>query len=118
MKYAAIGNHNPEPAEVLQVSAGEVLTYERRKTTFPGWIWCTDAEGTQAWVPEAFVTIEGRSCRMSRDYVSRELAIEVSEIVDVIEIESAWAWVCNSEGTHGWVPIECLERLRPADVSG
>jgi hypothetical protein len=111
VKYVAVRNHNPEATSVLHVFNGDELNYERRKTIYPGWIWCTDRNGVQAWVPEAFVTIEGNRCYMMRDYISREMVIEVGDIVDVTEIESGWAWVSNKEGENGWTPMECLERL-------
>ena len=118
VKHVAISNHNPEVADVLHVLNGDELSFERRKTIYPGWIWCTDGNGTQAWVPEAFVTIDGSNCRMNRTYISQEIVIEVGEVIDVIETESAWAWVCNREGQYGWIPVECLERFIPADISG
>ena len=118
MKYVATRNHNPEATDVLRVINGDELNYERRKTIYLGWIWCTDGKGIQAWVPEAFVTIEGNNCHMIRDYISREIAIDVGDIVDVIEIESGWAWVSNSVGEYGWIPMDCLEKYVPEDVSG
>lgn len=109
MHSRVIKVHNPEPADVLSVLCGEVLEYERRKTIYPGWIWCTDSEGTQAWVPESFVTIEGNSCRMNHDYISQELPLEVDESVEVVGIVAEWALVIKSSGQKGWIPIECLE---------
>ncbi|MGD2252543.1 MAG: SH3 domain-containing protein [Anaerolineales bacterium] len=114
MKYVAIGNHIPEATGVLHAIRGDELNYERRETIYEGWIWCTDRNGTQAWVPEAFVRIEGNRCYLIRDYVSQEMAIEVGDVLDVIEIESKWAWASNKEGEFGWVPMDCLERCMPA----
>jgi hypothetical protein len=111
VKHVAIRDHNPESHDVLDVSAGDELSYERRKTIYPGWIWCTDSRGDQAWIPEAYVSIEGHMCRMIRDYISKELLTNVGDKVDVVEIESGWAWVVNGKGEKGWIPIECLRQV-------
>jgi hypothetical protein len=55
---------------------------------------------------------------MIRDYVSREIAIQVGDVLEVIEIVSEWAWASNKEGGFGWIPLECLERAMSEDVSG
>jgi hypothetical protein len=55
---------------------------------------------------------------MIRDYTSREMEIRVGDIVDMIEIESEWAWVSNEEGECGWIPMESLERIVLDDFSG
>jgi uncharacterized protein YgiM (DUF1202 family) len=48
---------------------------------------------------------------MIRDYISKELVTNVGEEVDVVEIESGWAWVTNGKGEKGWIPIECLRQV-------
>jgi hypothetical protein len=118
VKYIAIKNHIPEATGVLNAIKGDELHYERRETIYEGWIWGTDRNGTQAWVPEEFVRIEGNRCHLIRDYVSREMAIQAGDILDVIEIVSSWAWAINEEGGFGWIPLECLERAMSEDVSG
>jgi hypothetical protein len=102
-------DHHPETDDVLDVARGEILKFEHRETIYPGWIWCIQASGHQAWVPEAFVVFEEGGCRMQRDYVSRELAIKEGEVVEVAEVTSGWGWVCNQMGEWGWVPLQCLD---------
>ena len=50
---------------------------------------------------------------LNGDYISREMAIMVGDIVDLIELESEWAWVSNNEGECGWIPLQCLECIVP-----
>jgi hypothetical protein len=103
--------HEPDSGEVLSVKQGARLEFERRPTEWEGWIWCTSPGGPSAWVPESWVTVEGRSCVMLKDYVSRELALEAGVEVTGEFVESGWAWVRSSGGDEGWVPLECLERM-------
>lgn len=118
MTYSASRRHRPESSGFLSVSAGDELSWERKETVYPGWIWCTDHKGAQAWVPEAYVSFAGDRCRMTRDYVSRELGLEVGDKVELLEIESGWAWVVDGRHVKGWIPMECLEREEPDEVSG
>lgn len=108
MKSRVLHPHAPAPGERISGKAGDILAFERRETTYPGWIWCPDDQGDQAWVPEAYVSIVGETCRLIRDYESRELEIGAGEVVRVLEAESGWAWVENEESVKGWVPLENL----------
>jgi hypothetical protein len=103
-----IHSHTPETKDFLACSAGDVVAFERRETIYPGWIWCTDEYGKQAWVPEAYVNISGEKCQFVRDYNSRELVVHPGEKVRIIEVVSKWARVVNERGKKGWVPFECL----------
>ena len=103
--------HEPDSGDLLNLRKGACLEFERRPTEWEGWIWCKSPEGASGWVPEAWVTVEGRNCIMLRDYVSRELKVEVGEVVEGQLIESGWAWVRTGDGVEGWVPVECLEEM-------
>ena len=103
-----IHSHTPETTDYLACSAGEVVTFERRETIYPGWIWCTDEYGKQAWVPEAYVDISGEKCQFDRDYISNELKVDTGETVSILEVVSGWALVLNERDEKGWVPFGCL----------
>ena len=118
MKYCVIRSHRPESSDFLSACTGDELSFERKETTYSGWIWCTGQRGAQAWVPEAYVSIEGTRCFMTRDYSSRELELEVGDKVELLEIESGWAWVLDSSNVNGWIPMERLEPVEPNDAAG
>lgn len=103
--------HVPDSGDVLSLKRGARLEFERRPTEWEGWIWCTSAEGISAWVPESWVTVEGRFCVMLKDYISRELGVDRGDEVTVELTESGWAWVRTPDGDEGWVPLECLEQI-------
>ena len=113
-KVHAVGD-----ARALVARRGDRLSFERKPTEYAGWIWCTAVGGTAAegapayagWVPEAWVRIEGSTCVLLRDYDAMELPLDVGEDVVINLRESGWAWVRNSRGREGWVPLECLEEV-------
>ena len=109
--YRVVKAHEGSIGDMLVVREGERLAFERRKTEFEGWIWCVSRSGQVAWVPEAWVSLEGRSCVMRRDYDSTELTVGVGEEVTGALVESGWAWVRTSDGREGWVPVNCIEKI-------
>jgi hypothetical protein len=109
MEYVATKEYHPEPGDVLRGLAGDELTCERRPTSYPGWVWCTDRDGAKAWVPEAYLSMEEEAAHLVRDYLSRELDLAPGDRVDLLEIESGWAWVRHPRLGLGWVPSDCLE---------
>jgi hypothetical protein len=111
MEYKVLSPHHPASSDFIEGAPGDTYQFERRKTTYPGWIWCFDGHGNQAWVPEAYLMITGEICQLTRDYDSRELDLDSDEVVRVLEEECGWAWVVNDKEQMGWVPLECLIQL-------
>ncbi len=107
--YRVITAHQSTHPEPLTVRKGERLSFERKETEWPGWIWCTSRSGKSAWVPEKWVEIDGDSCVMKRDYNATELSVEVGEVLTVEFEETGWAWATKESGESGWVPLEYLD---------
>lgn len=104
-----VKRYTPQKAAELCGRAGDRLVYERRPSRFEGWIWCTDAAGVSAWVPEAWAEINSGGCRLLRDYSSRELDVEPGDQVYIEDQVSGWAWVRSKLRQAGWVPLYCIE---------
>jgi DNA-binding Lrp family transcriptional regulator len=117
-KSSVIQAHRPESDEFIACSAGDIVEFERKETAFPGWIWCTDSSGSQAWVPEAYVSTSEDKCRFVREYISKELEVEEGEIVLTLEVVSGWALVLKEGDEKGWVPLSCLASATQDQHSG
>ena len=93
----------------LILRSGETLEVSDRESEWPGWIWCTNQQGTSGWAPGNYLTQHGDTWRANRDYDATELSVQIGEILKMREDESGWVWCTNQEGSSGWVPIENLE---------
>ena len=111
LRFRAKAAHIPDSGEWLEVKKGARLEFERKPTEYEGWVRCTSRYGLSAWVPESWLRVEGETCVILRDYVSREIGLEAGEEVTSRLSESGWAWVRTAKGNEGWVPLDCLERI-------
>jgi uncharacterized protein YgiM (DUF1202 family) len=111
MPYAAIvtAAHRTKYPNPIRFKAGEKVRVGKRDDEYPGWIWTTVASGASAWAPEELLTISGTEAVALVDYESTELNTEGGESVRVLFEMLAWAWVKNSAGREGWVPLETLQ---------
>ena len=101
--------HQPDSTAALIVRQGEHLHFERRKTEWAGWLWCTNNTGQSGWVPESWVEIQGGTAVLCRDYDATELAVKPGDAVQVGFAVSGWAWITRADGATGWIPLNCLD---------
>lgn len=109
--YRVKKSYGGSSEDPLIVRKGDRLRFERRRSEWPGWIWCTSDSGKTGWVPESWVKLEGQACIMTRDYSAFELTVSTGDELSATVIESGWAWVTNSLGESGWVPLNHLETV-------
>jgi 4-hydroxy-tetrahydrodipicolinate synthase len=113
--FRVLKGYEAEFAEAWSAQAGDRLRFERRPTAWPGWIWCTAADGTSRWVPERWVTLEREACVLMCDYTATELTVQAGDRLTVERVESGWAWAATEHGRQGWVPLDCLVLHAPGE---
>jgi hypothetical protein len=93
---------------------GEIVQGERRETEYEGWLWCQNSDGVNAWVPETYLekTQDSGQFRFLKDYNSRELRVNEGQEVLMLYEDSGWAWVRNTLGEEGWIPLENVKDLK------
>jgi SH3-like domain-containing protein len=99
-EYAA---QYPDP---ITVRGGDRVVVGAGDPEFPGWRWCTGADGRAGWVPEQLL---GSAGLMLEDYSAKELSVSPGTEVDVQRTVAGWAWVTTHDGRSGWIPGTCLE---------
>ena len=107
--YRVIKPHHPEPQDPVIFTRGEQFSFERRPTTWEGWLWCTTEDGQSAWVPEGWVRIEGDTCTLLRDYDPAELTVHPGDTLSGETTASSWLLAVTPDGQRGWVPLDCLQ---------
>ena len=107
--YRVVRAHEPDHANPLVLTKGEIVQFERRRTLWDGWLWCSKPTGESGWIPESWVDVRGDICVVQRDYNALELAVQPGELLDAVGTESGWLLAVSSTGATGWVPLECAE---------
>jgi len=101
-------------AGALAAGRGEQLQCEARPSPWPGWLWCTAPDGRRGWVPAAWLEERDDDHRLLRDYSAVELTVSVGETLEILRVESEWAWARKADGQCGWVPLDNLDLAEPA----
>lgn len=109
--YCVIEAYETPYPDPLQAKAGERFTFERKETEWEGWLWCTDASGQSAWVPENWLRLDEGTCVLQRDYTARELSVAAGELIRADFIESDWVFGSKASGERGWVPLSHLSPI-------
>ena len=100
--------HTAAYPKAMVVGVGARLEVEPRIPEYPGWVWCRDSAGTRAWVPTAFLEINGSEALVTTNYDSTELTVVPGEEIVVLSEVAGWAWCRRRDGHRGWVPAEHL----------
>jgi SH3-like domain-containing protein len=104
MQCRVLADHVPAYPDPIAMCTGDVVALGRRDPEFPGWVWCTAADGRCGWVADAYLEVVGGEGIARREYSAAELAVRAGETVELVEEESGWAWVTAAGGRAGWVP--------------
>jgi SH3-like domain-containing protein len=66
-----------------------------------------------AWVPEAFIEINGELAVLAVDYDSTELTVAAGASVEILTEVAGWVWCRDQEGRLGWLPSTNLTAESP-----
>jgi len=90
---------------------GDVVTVRKEDSEMPGWFWCKDADGVEAWVPRTHIDIEDGRGVFNQDYNSIELNAQPRETVQFLGESLGWVECLNREWKYGWIPRDKLKRI-------
>ena len=89
---------------------GDVVTVGKEDSEMPGWFWCKDADGVEAWIPRTHIDIEDGRGVFNQDYNSIELDAQPGETVQFLGESLGWVECLNREWKYGWIPRDKLAR--------
>ena len=107
MIYQVIEKYEVAYTSPIKLKTGDEVAVTKRETNpdWLGWVFCVDKNGVSGWVSEKYLQIDGNSALAVTNYDATELGVEKGESVSLIHEEFGWAWVKNSAGKEGWVPL-------------
>jgi aminoglycoside 6'-N-acetyltransferase len=100
----------------IKLKTGEPVTIEKwepKDSEWAGWAFCVDSRGIKGWVSERYLEVNGSAATATRDYDATELTVRSGESLKIYFEEFGWAWVENSSGSQGWVPVKNIAQITP-----
>ena len=117
-RYRVMAGYQASYADPFSVTAGETFQVSERSDSWNSnpewiWIWCTDRQGKQGWVPKTMITFnsDGITGTARFTYTAMELTVAAGEELVAHQEESGWVWCSNYQGKSGWVPLDHITLL-------
>ena len=100
MRRAVVERWRPPDRKPIELSAGDTVAVGSRDDEWPGFVWCTAADGVGGWVPEELLD----DTTMLADYSAVELAVDPGDEVTAHRFIQGWWWCRRNDGAEGWLP--------------
>ena len=108
-RYRVVKEHRASFPYAMLAAEGDEVSIGREDPDMPGWFWCKDGKGVEAWMPKTHISIEGTRGRITQDYNSAELDAGVGETVQYLGESLGWVECLDSRWRYGWIPADKLE---------
>jgi hypothetical protein len=109
--YKVTKEHKPSFEQAIKAEKGEEVTVGKEDKDMPGWFWCKNRIGVEAWVPETMLEIQGTQGVFTIDYDSTELKVKEGEIVEYLGETLGWVECLKNDREYGWIPKDKLEKI-------
>ena len=88
---------------------GDKVTVGQEDHEMPGWYWCKNKNGLEAWIPKTH--FDPKTGVFTQPYNSVEHNAKPGEIVQFLGESLGWIECLNSEWKYGWLPSPKVEIL-------
>lgn len=110
--YRVVEEHKASFDYAFVAERGEVVTVGKEDDASPGWYWCRNRSGMEAWVPETHISIEGSKGVLNQPYNSIEHDVKPGEVVQYLGASLGWIECLNKEWKYGWIPRDKMEKIQ------
>ena len=103
-KYRVVKEHRASFHNAMMAVEGDEVAVGKEDPKMPGWHWCRDRKGVEAWVPASHISMKDGRGVFTWDYNSVELDAREGELVQYLGETLGWVECLNSEWRYGWIP--------------
>ena len=102
--FIANADYEEKDSDPIKLTAGDEITTGVADRAWPGWVWATDNNGNDGYVPEEILEplAEGRFAALE-DYDPTVLTIKRGDQIESLRQIHGWHWCRNARGEEGWV---------------
>ena len=109
--YRVIEEHEASFDYAFIAGKGESVSVGKEDHEMPGWFWCKNAAGLEAWIPSTHVDINDKTAVFNQPYNSTEHDAKPGDIVQCLGEYLGWIECLNNKWGYGWIPSPKLEKI-------
>ncbi len=113
MQFTANADYEETNTRALHLIAGEEVTSGPADRTWPGWIWASDSDGRNGYVPAEILEPLGEDRWAALENFNPTVlkVLRGDKIISLRKVHG-WHWCRNENGEEGWV-ADYLMRAEP-----
>lgn len=111
IKVETLNKYIAEFENPIEIVPGDELKIIKYSPDEPGWVYCINNAGIEAWIPENCINKSVGKILANKRYNSKELEVEKGDLLLVLKIEYNWVLVKNNKDEQGWVPKKILKKM-------
>lgn len=102
--FTANADYEDKDSDPIHLKPGDEVTVGIADRAWPGWVWATDNNGSDGYVPEEILEPlgEGRYAAMEA-YDPTVLTLKRGDKIESLRQIHGWHWGRNQRGEEGWV---------------
>jgi hypothetical protein len=102
--FIANADYEEKDSDPIKLEPGDEVTVGLADHAWPGWVWATDRDGADGYVPEEMLEPlgEGRFAAIT-SYDPTVLTIRRGDRIESLRQIHGWHWCRNETGAEGWV---------------
>lgn len=102
--FTANADYEENDSHPIHLLPGDEVTVGLADRAWPGWVWATDRDGNDGYVPEEILEPlgEGRFSAMEA-YDPTVLTIKRGDRIESLQQIHGWHWCRNEQDVEGWV---------------
>ncbi len=104
LRFTANADYEDRDTHPIHLQPGDEVTLGIADRAWPGWVWATDRDGNDGYVPEEILEPlgEGRYSAISA-YDPTVLTLKKGDALDSLRQIHGWHWCRNQRNEEGWV---------------
>lgn len=104
MHYLANSDYEDHDTVPLLLKPGDEVEVGNADHTWPGWVWASDGQGRDGYVPGEFLElVEGSRHKVVEQFDPTVLKIQRGDALESLRQIHGWHWCRNGKGEEGWV---------------
>jgi hypothetical protein len=102
--FTANSDYEEKDSDPIRLRPGDEVRVGVADRTWPGWVWASDDQGNDGYIPEEILKPLGDGCFAATEaFDPTVLKIQRGDCLQSLRQIHGWHWCRNDSGSEGWV---------------